>query len=79
VLICRGDSGVESFIVPIDACYELAGRMRMLWKGFDGGTEARDSIGEFLAGVRVRAKDLIPPSPDRPPSSDSPRSPDRES
>jgi hypothetical protein len=58
VLICRGDSGVECFIVPIDACYELAGRMRMLWKGFDGGTEARESIKAFLAGVRDRAKDF---------------------
>jgi hypothetical protein len=71
VLICRGDSGVESFIVPIDACYELAGRMRMLWKGFDGGTEARDSIEEFLAGVRARAKDLTPPSPGSPPAPSS--------
>jgi Family of unknown function (DUF5947) len=68
VLICRGDAGVEYFIVPIDACYELAGRMRMLWKGFDGGTEARDSIEEFLAGVRARAKDLVPASSGRPPS-----------
>ena len=62
VLICRSDSGVEYFIVPIDACYELAGRMRMLWKGFDGGTEARESIEEFLASVRTRAKDVIPGS-----------------
>ena len=64
VLICRGDSGVEYFIGPIDACYELAGRMRMLWKGFDGGTEARESIEDFLAGVRARAKDVIPAAPD---------------
>lgn len=62
VLICRGDSGVEYFIVPIDACYELAGRMRMLWKGFDGGTEARESIEAFLAGVRTRAKNVVPES-----------------
>jgi hypothetical protein len=62
VLICRGASGVEYFIVPIDACYELAGRMRMLWKGFDGGTEARESIEAFLAGVRARAKDFVPES-----------------
>jgi hypothetical protein len=60
VLICRNGSAVECFIVPIDACYELAGRMRMLWKGFDGGTEARKSIDAFLAGVRSRAKDLVP-------------------
>jgi hypothetical protein len=57
-LITRTDktSIVEHFIVPIDACYELAGRMRMLWKGFDGGTEARQSIDEFLGGVRSRAR-----------------------
>lgn len=61
-LIFRSDSGVEYFIVPIDACYELAGRMRMLWKGFDGGTEARESIEAFLAGVRSRAKDFAPES-----------------
>jgi hypothetical protein len=58
VLISQGESaGVEYYIVPIDACYELAGRMRMLWRGFDGGTEARESIAEFLAGVRKRARD----------------------
>jgi len=58
VLICRAESGVDCFIVPIDACYELAGRMRMLWRGFDGGAEARASIEDFLAGVRRRAKDV---------------------
>jgi hypothetical protein len=58
VLISQDQSaGVEYFIVPVDACYELAGRMRMLWRGFDGGTEARQSIAEFLAGVRKRARD----------------------
>ena len=29
------------YIVPIDACYELVGHLRLLWKGFDGGQEAR--------------------------------------
>ena len=55
-LISRGADGVEYFLVPIDACYELAGRMRMLWRGFDGGSEARQSITEFLTGVRSRAR-----------------------
>jgi Family of unknown function (DUF5947) len=58
VLINQDESaGIEYFIVPVDACYELAGRLRMLWRGFDGGTEARQSIAEFLADVRRRAKD----------------------
>ena len=62
VLLCRDShaSEAEYFIVPIDVCYELAGRMRMLWKGFDGGSEARASIDEFLAGVRKHARDASP-------------------
>jgi Family of unknown function (DUF5947) len=55
-LISRSETGVEYFLVPIDACYELAGRMRLHWRGFDGGTEARDSIAAFLDGVRQRAR-----------------------
>ncbi len=55
-LISRGTDGVEYFLVPIDACYELAGRMRMLWRGFDGGSEARQSIAEFLKSVRSRSR-----------------------
>jgi hypothetical protein len=56
VLITRTDAGVEYFLVPIDACYELAGRMRLHWRGFDGGTEARESITGFLASVRSRSR-----------------------
>jgi hypothetical protein len=54
-LVCRVDSGMDYFVVPIDACYELAGRMRLYWRGFDGGSEARQSIAEFLDRVRSRA------------------------
>jgi hypothetical protein len=57
-LISRSDSGVEYFVVPIDACYELIGRMRLHWRGFDGGAEARQSIAEFLAAVRSRAREF---------------------
>jgi hypothetical protein len=62
VLVTRTDDSVEYFVVPIDACYELTGRMRMLWRGFDGGEEARASIAEFLSGVRTQARDLVPES-----------------
>jgi hypothetical protein len=59
-LICRTDAGVEYFLVPIDACYELAGRMRLYWRGFDGGAEARASITDFLDRVRARARAFRP-------------------
>jgi len=58
VLVNRAGDDVECFLVPIDACYELAGRMRLLWQGFDGGAEARQSIDEFLDSVRARAREL---------------------
>jgi hypothetical protein len=45
----------ESYIVPIDACYELVGRMRRVWKGFDGGEEAWSEIESFFALVRERS------------------------
>jgi hypothetical protein len=57
-LIGKTDDSIEHFLVPIDACYELAGRMRLYWRGFDGGTEARQSIAEFLGNVRSRARPL---------------------
>jgi uncharacterized protein DUF5947 len=60
-LISRSDLGVEYFLVPIDACYELAGRMRLYWHGFDGGTEARQSIADFLATVRAQARPFVAP------------------
>lgn len=54
-LISRTDGEIEYFVVPIDACYELVGRMRMQWRGFDGGAEARSSIRDFLHQARSRA------------------------
>ena len=65
ILICRTDDSVEHYLVPIDACYELAGRMRLHWRGFDGGAEARQSIADFLGQVRSQARvagpELAPP------------------
>jgi hypothetical protein len=43
-------------LVPIDACYEFVGRMRMMWRGFDGGQEVREFIDDFFDHVRTRSK-----------------------
>lgn len=51
-----GGTGTECYIVPIDACYELVGHLRRLWRGFDGGTEARARLDEFFDDVRARAR-----------------------
>jgi hypothetical protein len=48
----------ECYLVPIDACYEFVGRLRTLWRGFDGGQEARAYIDDFFARVADRSRVL---------------------
>ena len=56
-LLIRSDDGVlRCNLVPIDACYELVGRLRMLWRGFDGGREAHEAMDAFFAKVDARSK-----------------------
>jgi uncharacterized protein DUF5947 len=44
------------FIVPIDACYELVGRIRLAWSGFTGGTAVQDVVDAFFAEVLERCE-----------------------
>jgi Family of unknown function (DUF5947) len=53
----------QSYLVPIDACYEFVGRLRMLWRGFDGGQEARQFIDDFFAQIAARARETPGRSP----------------
>lgn len=45
----------DHYIVPIDACYELVGLIRLKWKGLSGGEEAWKAIAAFFTGLRKRA------------------------
>jgi hypothetical protein len=56
LLVHRTGEGFECFLVPIDACYELVGLVRMHWKGFDGGQEAWEAIDGFFDAVRERSR-----------------------
>lgn len=57
-LLVRRDDGTSGscHLVPIDACYELVGRLRMLWRGFDGGSEAHEAMDAFFAQVHARSR-----------------------
>jgi hypothetical protein len=58
-LLVRSDQRGAEFschLVPIDTCYELVGRLRLLWRGFDGGSEVRQAMDEFFAAVADRAR-----------------------
>ena len=48
--------GTECYIVPIDACYELVGHLRRLWRGFDGGQEANAKLDAFFDDLRAKAR-----------------------
>jgi hypothetical protein len=57
LLLFRGaDAGFECFLVPITACYELVGRVRMHWRGFDGGKDAWEQIDAFFQRLRDVSK-----------------------
>lgn len=45
-------------LVPVDVCYELVGRMRLHWRGFDGGAEARADMDAFFARIQGRARSV---------------------
>ncbi|WP_308201319.1 DUF5947 family protein [Carbonactinospora thermoautotrophica] len=56
LLVRRREGGYESYLVPVDACYELVGRIRLHWRGFDGGTQAHTEIDRFFARLRERSR-----------------------
>jgi hypothetical protein len=54
------DLGADCYLVPIDACYEFVGRLRMMWRGFDGGHEVRAFVDEFFERVRAKSRVASP-------------------
>jgi hypothetical protein len=51
-----GRDGLECYLVPIDRCYELVGRLRRVWRGFDGGQQARAELEDFFAEIAARSQ-----------------------
>ncbi|MGV0716785.1 DUF5947 family protein [Mycolicibacterium sp. XJ662] len=49
-----------AYLLPIDACYEFVGRLRMMWRGFDGGQDVRDYIDEFFELLDSRSRRVEP-------------------
>lgn len=53
----------ECLLVPVDACYRLVGLVKLHWRGFDGGSEARAAIDGFFAELRERARPVPSAAP----------------
>jgi Family of unknown function (DUF5947) len=56
LLMRRTPGHREAFIVPIDVCYQLVGQIRRLWRGFDGGDQAREAIDRFFVRIAERSR-----------------------
>jgi hypothetical protein len=55
LLLRRREHRVECYLVPIDACYDLVGRVRLHWRGFAGGTQAWREIEDFFTRLEERS------------------------
>ena len=49
----------QSYLLPIDTCYEFVGRLRLLWHGFDGGQQVREFIDEFFGLLDKRSRVVL--------------------
>lgn len=56
ILLRAGAGGYECFLVPIDACYELVGHLRVSWRGFDGGGDVRRKLEDFFTRIAARSR-----------------------
>lgn len=52
----------DCHLVPIDACYELVGRLRRVWKGFDGGQDSRQELAGFFDRISSRSRPAPAPA-----------------
>lgn len=62
----RERTGFTCFLVPIDSCYELVGELRRVWRGFDGGQDARERIDGFFTTAAARSRPAPPQEKGRP-------------
>jgi hypothetical protein len=55
LLVNRTKQKREYWLVPIDACYTLAGVIRSHWRGLGGGDEVWHELDRFFEALRRRA------------------------
>ncbi|HLI06259.1 MAG TPA: DUF5947 family protein [Ktedonobacteraceae bacterium] len=56
LLINRVRNSREHYIVPIDACYQLVGLIRVTWRGLSGGEQAWKAIADYFAGIKAKSR-----------------------
>jgi hypothetical protein len=62
----RSDRGEwEGYIVPIDACYDLVGRIRLQWTGFSGGAGVQAQVDRFFTDAAAKSAGAVSTLVDR--------------
>lgn len=59
LLVRRTGDDYRCFIVPLDACYELVGRIRKTWTGFGGGDVVDREIDRFFAELLRKTEQQV--------------------
>ena len=57
LLVNRVKEARDYLIAPIDRCFELAGLIRMHWRGLSGGDVVWGKIDEFFTKLKTEARD----------------------
>ncbi len=60
-LLVRGDgTSTQAYLVPIDHCYELTGRLRAAWQGIGGGAGAQQALDVAFDHLAARSRPAEP-------------------
>lgn len=65
LMVRRTETDATCHLLPVDTAYELVGRLRLHWQGFDGGDRAHTELDAFFADLERRAVPVPPPAPAR--------------
>jgi hypothetical protein len=56
IYLTGAGDGLEAYLVPIDACFALAGAVRLHWRGVDGGPVVRQALAAFRDDLQRRSR-----------------------
>jgi Family of unknown function (DUF5947) len=56
IYVTAAENGIEAYLVPIDACFAVAGAIRLRWQGMDGGPGVRQALAAFRDDLRRRSR-----------------------
>jgi hypothetical protein len=56
IYVTGAGDDLEAYLVPIDACFALAGSLRLRWQGLDGGRAVRQALAAFRDDLRRRSR-----------------------